>query len=224
MSKSKKSLVYPGFWNTSTGLSIAQSGCYLRLGLVARWERPCRCWIQRCLCRGRGSRGSGCGGCRLLCCFLGAGLLRNRTLSSGLLRRSLLRGSLLRCGLFRSSLFRCSFLGSGLLRCSFLRSSLLRCGLLGSSLLRCSFLCRSLLGRCSLLRCYLLRCCLLSGGFLGRGGLFRSCHNDLLDQVAKGSELLVAAQRSTARWSAEEREPFSGSPSAVNGVTSWAAL
>ena len=77
-----------------------------------------------------------------------------------------------------------------LLRCSLLCRRLLGCrSLLRRSLLRR----RRLLGRCSLLRgrCRLLGRC----GLLGWCGLLRSCHNDLLDQVAKSTAPLDTARR-----------------------------
>lgn len=170
----------------------------LSSGLVARRERPSCRRVQRSLrwCSSwRRRRRSGRGRSRLL-----RGLLRGRLLSRWLLGRGGLfrrRSRLLSgCGLLRSRLLsRCSLLrrrrllGSGLLRrCCLLRSSLLRrCGLLGRGCL----LGGSLLRRCSLLG----RGCLLCGSLLGRSGLLCSCHNDLLDQVTKGSALLGSQRR-----------------------------
>src|SRR5438093_6750264 len=109
-------------------------------------------------------------------------LLRSRLLCSRLLRRGLLR-DLLRCGLLRRSLLRCS-----LLRCRLLRRGLLRRRLLGGGLLHHRLLGGGLLGR-SLLSGSLLGRSLLCRSFLRRGFL-RSCHINLLDQVAKSTVLL----------------------------------
>src|SRR5438093_6395773 len=109
-------------------------------------------------------------------------LFRSRLLRSRLLGRGLLR-DLLRCGLLRRSLLRCS-----LLRCRLLRRGLLRRRLLGGGLLHHRLLGGGLLGR-SLLRGSLLGRSLLCRSFLRRGFL-RSCHINLLDQVAKSTVLL----------------------------------
>ena len=149
-------------------------------GLVARREGPGRRRAQ-----GR----FGCGRCRRS----RGSLLRSRLLGSlfssrllGSLFRSRLLGSLLRSRLL-GSLFRSRLLGSllrsrllGSLLRSRLLGSLLRSRLLGSGLLGRSLLCRYLLGR------GLLSSGLLHSGLLGRG-FFRSCHRDLLDQVAKST-------------------------------------
>jgi hypothetical protein len=160
-----------------------------RSGLVARRERPCSLRAESRLC---------CRGCRGLCSRgrgsrCGRSLLRSGLLASSLLGSGLLGSSLFRCSLLGSSLFRRGLLGSNLLRRSLLGSSLLGRRLLGSNLLRRSLLGSGLLGR-RLLGRSLLHCCLLgrgllcsgllSGGFLSRSFL-RSCHDILLDQVAK---------------------------------------
>ena len=184
------------------------------LRLVACWEGPGGLWAQRGLrsrscrllhcSRCRGSRGRLSG--RLLRGFFGSRLLGCRGLLGGssLLHCSLFGGcSFLRsCCLFGWSglLGGCSLLGwSGLLHCSlFGGCSLLHCGLLGrrSSLLGSS----SLLSWCSLLHSGLLGGrSLLHSSFLSWCSLFccsffRSCHTDLLDQVAKSTVLQHAAQ------------------------------
>src|SRR4029453_12620609 len=103
-------------------------------------------------------------------------------------------------------------LGRRLLRsllCSrLLGSSLLRRRLLGSDLLGRGLLRRRLLGR-GLLRCGLLRRSLFRGGLLGRS-LLRSCHFDLLDQVAKTPRRIDSTQRFTARKSSPRGLPQYG--------------
>lgn len=166
----KKARPKPGFyfWRTSP-VDCSTHRRRRSSGLRARGERPCRRRVQRGLCcRGR----------------LG-GLLRS-FLRSLFLGRSLFRGFL------RDFFGR--FLG-GFLRCCFLRRRLFRCllrRLLGRSLLSCGFL------RRSFLRCGFFRRSFFRSGFFRRSFLFRSCHVNLLDQVAKSTEPLDTSQRFTA--------------------------
>jgi len=190
-------------------------------GLVSSGKRPSRCGIESSLCGGWSrSRCSRCCRSRLLGDLLGCCLLGSRLLSSRLLHRRLLcRCRLLgRCHLLRwRGLLGCSLLR----RCRLLgRSGLLRCRLLG----RCSLLRSRLLGRCSLLgRSGLLRRGgLLRGGLLGRSGLFRSCHNDLLDQVANGTGPQLRVRRFIVRWSVFGLLPVDGRLGATNGTASSA--
>ena len=160
-------------------------------GLVARREGPGRSRAQRGLGR-RGSRG---GRSRFLCRLLCCRLLGRRLLRSGLLRRRLLGSGLLRRRLLRSGLLRRRLLGrrpsspARLLRRqpSSPRPSSPAAFFAAAFLAGAAFFAGGLLGR-SLLR----------RGLLGRG-FFRSCHYDLLDQVAKST--------ATARYSAAIHRP-----------------
>jgi hypothetical protein len=189
-------------------------------GLVACREGPRGLWAQRGLRRRRSSllgRRGRLGRGRLLCSSL---------LCSRLLRSSLLRRGLLYCSLFGSCLFGSSLLGwSGLLYCSlFGWSCLLDCSLLGWSLLHCSLFSWSCLFDSGLLGWSFLHCSLFSGrsllhsGFLSRGSLlrchfFRSCHTDLLDQVAKSTALRTAVQGSITH------RPLGSERGVMNGVS-----
>ena len=167
----------------------------LRLG--SSWERPSSCGAQRSLCRRRrrrrGSRSGGrLLGSSLLCwSLLGAGLLRRRSLLSGRLfyRRSLLRRYSPLRGRRLLSLCRCLFR-----RCYrlFGRCSLLRW--------RCLLRRYNLLGRRSRLGCrFRRRSSLLASLFRCRSSLLRSCHDNLLDQVANDTRPILRQGDSPAR-------------------------
>jgi hypothetical protein len=172
-------------------------------GLGGRWKRPGSLRGQLRLSR-RGSRGS-----RLFsrqCFFCWCRFLHDSFLGGRLFGCWLFSGGLLSCNrFFHHCFFGSWFLGGGLLSCNrffhhcffgswFLGGRLFSCWLLGRNRFfhHCFFSSRlfsgGLLGCWLLSRNNLLHDCFFSSGFLlGRGGLFRSCHFVLLDQVAKST-------------------------------------
>jgi len=175
-------------------------------GLGGRWKRPGSLGGQLRLSR-RSSRGSRLFSRRCFFCwcrflhdsFLGGWLFsswlllgRNRFFGCWLFGSRFFSGGLLGCWLLlgRNRFFGCWLFGSrffsgGLLSCWLLlgRNRFFGCWLFGSR-----FFSGGLLGCWLLSRNNLLHGCFFSSGFLlGRGGLFRSCHFFLLDQVTKST-------------------------------------
>ncbi len=132
--------------------------------------------------------------------FLGCWLFGSRFLRCRLFSCWLFGRRLLSCWLFGRGLFSCWLLGRNrFFHCCFFGGrlfggGLFSCWLLGRNrFFHCCFFGGRLFGgglfSCWLLsRNNLLHSCFFSSGFLfGRGGLFRSCHFVLLDQVAKST-------------------------------------
>ncbi len=148
-------------------------------GLGGRWKRPGSLGGQLRLSR-RSSRGS-----RLFsrrCFFCWCRFLHDSFLGGWLFSSWLLLG---RNRFFGCWLFGSRFFSGGLLSCWLLlgRNRFFGCWLFGSR-----FFSGGLLGCWLLSRNNLLHGCFFSSGFLlGRGGLFRSCHFFLLDQVTKST-------------------------------------
>ena len=127
--------------------------------------------------------------------FLGCWLFGSRFLRCRLFSCWLFGRRLLSCWLFGRGLFSCWLLGRDrFFHCCFFGGRLFSCWLLGRNRFfhHCFFggglFSGGLLGCWLLSRNNLLHSCFFSSGFLfGRGGLFRSCHFVLLDQVAKST-------------------------------------